>query len=198
MAEALVAAAESSPSRHALALAQCAAAAVDGWSYRETLLHPLAAMPLDSVQLELEPSALDLRYVPACAHACTASKQAGPGPARSSSCLQLPVRYVAECSSQVPLIAQRPRLGVTWPAGVTAAAPVQPWLRVRATPHPHPHPPVHACMHACTTRPPSTHPCSYGSVIRLTYPCTCATARAATYGMLLRDGMGVAPSPGMA
>lgn len=47
-----MAAAESSPSRHALALAQCAAAAVDGWSYRETLLHPLAAMPLDSVRLQ--------------------------------------------------------------------------------------------------------------------------------------------------
>ncbi|GFR41391.1 hypothetical protein Agub_g2030, partial [Astrephomene gubernaculifera] len=38
---------------HALAVAQCAAAAVDGFSYREVLLHPLLAVPVDAPAVQV-------------------------------------------------------------------------------------------------------------------------------------------------
>ncbi|KXZ56405.1 hypothetical protein GPECTOR_1g360 [Gonium pectorale] len=58
-AEARVAEAEAAsaaggdPAGGALALAQCAAAAVDGFSFREALLHPLLAIPTDSPAVQV-------------------------------------------------------------------------------------------------------------------------------------------------
>lgn len=70
--------------------------------------HEGEQMPLSSVQLELEPSALDLRYVPACAHACMHCKQAGrarPGPeqlvsaAACAVCCGMPISSAAHCTA---------------------------------------------------------------------------------------------------
>jgi hypothetical protein len=51
----------------ALALAKCAAAAVDGFTAQEVLLHPLLAMPLDVTALQVMPTEdleLDLCVTP--------------------------------------------------------------------------------------------------------------------------------------
>ena len=54
----------------ALALAQCAAAAVDGWSYREVLLHPLLALPVDAPAVQVALRALPAPAVDALLGYC--------------------------------------------------------------------------------------------------------------------------------